>query len=155
MPPEQREHIAQGVKRAHERGYAPRLPRGHGLSREARDEWSMWHHEGYADAWSGAQTAQALELLRLIDAQRRLTITDAALLLRMSRQVHQLREDLDLLRPSPAAERQAAEHRSERKWRDYLATPSYSAMTDDELRRQGCPEHLIAERQAPAPELAA
>jgi hypothetical protein len=151
---EHREKISRSLREAHERGFTPRLPRGHGLSREAVAEWRAWHAEGYADAWSDTQRAAAIQLLGLIDAQRRLDIADAALRLRMARQIHSEREDLDLLRPSPAAERRKREARAEQTWREYLTSPSYAAMSDAELRGLGCPPHLIAGRQAP-PELAA
>jgi hypothetical protein len=155
MPQAHRAKIAEGMRRARETRLRLGLPRGHGLSREALAELTAWTDEGYTSGWSSTQRAQALELLRLIDAQRRLTITDAALMLRMARQIHTEREDLGLLRDSPTAEHRRREAQAEQRQRDYLQTPAYAAMTDAELRRQGFPEHVIAERQAPVPELAA
>jgi hypothetical protein len=149
-----RAKIAEGMKRARETRLRLGLPRGHGLSREALAELTAWTDEGYADAWSETQRAAAIRLLGLIDAERRLDFADAALRLRMAREIRTEREDLGLLRPSPAAEQRKREARAEQTWREYLTSPSYAAMTDAALRDLGCPPHLVAERQAP-PELVA
>jgi hypothetical protein len=150
VPQERRDRIAEGVRRHRKTNTVPNLPRRHGLSREAVAEWRGWWTEGYAAAWSDPQIATAIELLHLIDDLRRLEHSDPALRLRLTRQVHSERDELGLLKPSPVAEHRRREAQAEQLQRDYLQTPAYAAMTDAELRRQGFPEHLIAERAQPA-----
>ena len=97
MPAERREHIAQGVKRAHERGYAPRLPHDHGLTARATKYWSMLWRCGYAhEGWDEADRRRCFEMLKLMDDWD--GADSAALRARLGEQIDAIRQELGITR---------------------------------------------------------
>jgi hypothetical protein len=97
MPPEQREHIAQGVKRARKRGYAPQLPKDHGLSARAVKYHSMLWRCGYAhQGWDEADKRRCFEMLRLMDDWD--AADSAALRARLGEQIDAIRGELGITR---------------------------------------------------------